>query len=75
MELIVFSILLAAVIVFWIDYLIAKEFYAVAQTKGHFHKKYFWICFLLGVIGYLLVIALPDRSNESNLTGDDLPDL
>lgn len=54
---------------------IAKQFYEVAQKKGHYDKKYFWFCFLLCVIGYLLVIALPDRANTTHSANDDLPDL
>jgi len=47
-----------------IDYLIAKEFELVAIEKGYNDKKYFWYSFFLGVIGYLLVIALPNKSKE-----------
>lgn len=59
----------------WIAYLIAKEFYKAAQAKGYSEKKYLWICFLLGMVGYLLVIALPDRGNTSKPVSDELPDL
>ena len=38
-------------------------------------KKYFWPCFLLGAVGYLLVIALPDRGNTQQTASDELPDL
>lgn len=41
--------------------LIAKCFYEAAEEKGFPEKKYFWICLLLPPVGYLLVIALPDR--------------
>ena len=71
----VLLILIVVAIVLWIDYLIAKEFYVAAQAKGYFEKKYFWLCFLLGVIGYLLVIALPDRGNTPKAISDELPDL
>ena len=59
----------------WIIYLVAKEFYKVAQAKGHPQKKYFWMCFLLGVVGYLLVIALPDRGNTPKAVSEELPEL
>ena len=53
-------------LVLWFDYLIAKEFYIAAQGKGYSQKKYFWICFFLGIIGYLLVIALPSCTNAED---------
>ena len=46
-----------------------------AQKKGHIQKKYFWLCFLLGAVGYLLVVALPDRGNAQQIASDELPDL
>ena len=51
----------AAAIALEIDYIIAKEFEAAAIAKGYTEKKYFWYSFLLGIIGYLLVIALPKK--------------
>lgn len=64
--------IIVAAIFFWIgifiNYLITKEFYSISQQKGYNQKKYFWICFFLGIIGYLLVIALPNlRNNSSNV--------
>ena len=54
--------LIGLVIGLVILYYIAKQFYAVAVDKGHPERKYFHICFWLGLVGYLLVIALPDRN-------------
>ena len=73
--LIVFGSVMALVLYLWIDYLIAKEFYFAAQQKGYFDKKYLWLAFCLGAIGYLLVIALPDRGASENVLSDELPDL
>lgn len=39
---------------------ISWNFYEIAQMKGHPEKKYFRYCLTLGLIGYLMVIALPD---------------
>lgn len=44
-----------------VDYLIAKEFEHVATEKGYEGKRYFWYSFILGLVGYLLVIALPKK--------------
>lgn len=66
--------LLVLVAYFILVYFDAKWFYEVAEKKGHHDKKYFWICFWLGIVGFLLVIALPDRSNgQAEVT--DLPEL
>ena len=59
----------------WLDWYIAKQFEEVAQKKGHTQKKYFWLCFLLAAVGYLLVVALPDRGNTQQVASDELPDL
>ena len=70
-----FVYLVALVIVIWIDWYLAKQFYEAAKAKGHYEKRYFWICFLLTWAGYLLVIALPDRGNQNPVISDELPDL
>ena len=68
-------IIIACLIALWIDFLIAKEFYFAAQEKGYYDKKYLWVCFLLGAVGYLLVIALPNRADARRQANDDLPAL
>lgn len=64
----------------WVLYLVAREFYRAACSKGFGEKKYFWLPFLLGFVGYLLVIALPDHSKvgmsaRTPIAGDNLPPL
>lgn len=44
-----------------LDYFIADEFRSIAQRKGYCGRKYFWWSFFTGFIGYLMVVALPDR--------------
>ena len=61
--------ILGAIIVIGFDYAIAKVFEDIAYQKGHDGKKYFWWCFCcgttaLGIVGYLMVIALPDRGKQ-----------
>lgn len=58
-----------------LDYFISKWFYEIAEEKGFDDRKYFWICFLLGVVGYLLVAAMPDRGNNPQNTFGNLPKL
>ena len=59
----VFSIISAVIFLLDIRYIISKEFYAAACQKGYNEKKYFWYGFFFGLIGYLLVIALPNKNN------------
>lgn len=69
---------ISCVILLVISYLVAIEFYVIAQSKGHNSKKYFWFPFLLGIIGYLMVVALPDRIDSFNTNGttnNNLPEL
>ena len=39
----------------------------IAELKGHYEKRYFWITFFLWIVGMLLVIALPDLKNRELL--------
>ena len=59
------TLLLLAIIIAILAF-IASQFYYVAQEKGYDEPKYFWIPFLFSLVGYLLVIALPDRSKPQN---------
>ena len=71
------SILILAII-FVIDWFAAKQFHEIAKMKGHSESKYLWWCFWLGMIGWLMVVALPDRRDTpSNMavSSDELPDL
>ena len=46
-----------------IDYIVAKKFKQIAFDKGHDADKLhvFAMCFWLSIIGYLYVIALPNK--------------
>lgn len=43
----------------------AMKFDEVASMKG-FDESYFWMCFFLGIIGYIYIVALPDRAHIIN---------
>lgn len=58
-----------------VDFIIAYDFYEAAMHKGYEDTKYFWYSFILGVVGYLLVIALPDKTVSSRSYDDELPEL
>lgn len=79
-----FLIFLGAVVLLIIEYIIAAEAMYAAELKGYSEKKYFWYTFIFGVIGILLVIALPDRATPTvvaapekapSATVEDLPEL
>lgn len=70
--------ILVFVVMLVIDWFAAKQFHEIAKMKGHPQKKYFWWCFWIGMIGWPMVIALPDRGGAqaqktSNI--DELPEL
>ena len=71
--------IICIIVVIYIEYWIAKQFYEVARFKGYEEKKYLWIPFLFNFVGYLLVIALPSKSisvsSKKITTSDDLPGL
>lgn len=78
-----FLVLLIIIILLVIDWLISKEFYKIAVEKGFDNEKYLWITFLLGIVGMIMVCALPDRRGEINynkslkndVNDDELPEL
>lgn len=61
----ILMMIIAAAVMLWIWYLVAKEFYKIAEMKGFPESKYLWISFFLGVVGWMLVIALPDRRQQA----------
>lgn len=71
---IVFLSLTGLILVLCIDFIIAYDFYEVAVEKGFTDTKYFWYCFITGVIGFTLVVALPNKAGASK-GYDELPEL
>ena len=59
-----------------INWFAAGEFYKLAEDKGYHSRKYFWWPFLVPIVGYLLVLAMPDRGGEQYAVyNNDLPEL
>ena len=56
----------------FVQYIVAKKFEEIAKQKGYGEEKHTCaMCFWLGVVGYLYVIALPDLTGARNgLRGD-----
>ncbi len=68
---------LLVMVVLAVSWYLAGEFHRAAVARGWPQKKYFWICFLLPIAGYLLVLALPDRGGPAPgfFSSSDLPEL
>ena len=58
-----------------LEYYIAGLFYFIAADKGYNRKVYLHLCFWVTIVGYLLVIAMPDRGGDPQFANDELPDL
>lgn len=68
------GVIAVCVLVIWLNWIIANEFFNVAKSKGYNENKYLWYCFLFGLVGYLLVIALKDKNTNTD-TKFELPEL
>lgn len=70
-----FFYIIGIIIALIIDYLIAKKFEDIAEMKGHIGSPYFWYTFIFGLIGMLMVIALPvkEKENSYKSTSTTLP--
>ncbi len=63
-----------AYIALW--YFIGLEFQRIALMKGHGEKRYFWWTFLVGPVGMLMVVALPNESKPAEvISSDELPEI
>lgn len=69
--------ILIAVVALAADFLIAWEFRKIAVIKGWNSIKYFFFAFFFTLIGYLMILALPDRGSlaEGSFESGDLPEL
>ena len=63
-----------AVLVLW--YFVAAEFRRIAAMKGHDEARYFWWTFLVGPVGMLMVVALPQKAAvPEEVKPDELPEI
>lgn len=66
---VIFGVLFAIVLL--VAYIMAAvEFNSIANRKGYPGNKYGWWCFWFPAAGYLMVIALPDRSRKEESTSE-----
>ncbi len=69
-------IVLGAILVILLWYFIGKEFQRIAAMKGHEETRYFWWTFLMGPVGMMMVIALPQKAAApEEVKPDELPDI
>lgn len=60
---------------------ISEEFYNLAEQKGYSDRKYFWYGFIFNLAGFLLIIALPDKTKTdvnyeaNNFAEYELPEI
>lgn len=66
--------LLAAVVLF-IDYYIAGWFYFIGVDKGYNNVAYLRIAFVFTVVGYIMIAAMPDRSESKQDEAYELPEI
>ena len=58
--------LVVAIVLIYLWYLACREFAFIASEKGWSERRYFRFCFWMGLIGMLMVIALPDRKGGAS---------
>lgn len=67
-------VFIVLVVIIVIRIIIGVKFDSIAENKGH--NGYLWWCILFGVVGWLMVIALPDRKVlKHDHETDELPEL
>lgn len=57
--LVIVLLVLILAIVIW--YKIAKNMARIAADKGYTERKWFHYCFWLGLVGFLMICAMPDK--------------
>lgn len=58
----IFISLVSLVVMLLVTHYVANTFYNIACEKGWDERKFYWLSFLLGAVGWLAVAALPDRN-------------
>ena len=63
----IFLYIIAIAISLLISFIFADKFASLAEDKGYAKSGYFWLCFFLGTVGYIMVAALPDLTLHDKL--------
>ena len=59
----IIPLLLIAIFIF-IWFKVAKNMARIAADKGYTERKWFHYCFWLGLVGFLMVCAMPDKNRR-----------
>ena len=71
-----FLIFLGAITFLVLWYFVAAEFRRIAAMKGHDEARYLWWTFFLGLVGMLMVVALPQKAAApEEVKTDELPEI
>lgn len=63
-----------AFLILW--YYVAAEFRRIAAMKGYDEPRYLWWTFFLGLVGMLMVVALPQKAAApAEVKTDELPEI
>lgn len=62
-----FAWAIVLIIAIAIDWYLASMAADIAAAKGYWESKWKWICFFFGIIGYILVAAMPDLATREEL--------
>lgn len=54
-------LLIVLIIAFVVWFKVAKNMARIAADKGYTERKWFHYCFWLGLVGMLMVCAMPDK--------------
>lgn len=73
--LMVFAGIIVLGLLIWLQAYIAEAFYDAALSKGYVSRKYYWLTFFCGVVGMLLVVALPQPIGLKKQNAQSLPEL
>lgn len=57
-------ILLPLVLMIYVWFRAAKNMAKIAADKGYTERKWFHYCFWLGLFGFLMVCAMPDKNRQ-----------
>lgn len=62
------------VFLIWLNWFIAKQFSDIAAEKGFLERRNFWIPFFFEMVGYIMVVAMPDRGEQTTQVSDEEKD-
>lgn len=66
MEFLYLLIALAVVaLAVYVAVFVTREFASIAESKGYDYRRYWHVAFWLGLVGYLIILGLPDLNSRN----------